>query len=182
MKNKYKILLISCAVVLLICFAIKMLGGNLFEIMVENQKFINACNWLDGSWVKFLITTPMYFLSTYIPYLCMIDKKFGQELWISFFVLPASLLKVYFPYAGLVLDIIVMILIPLCMCEFSNWKKVIVINVLMIGFQAISLLTKNIGFYMPSDSLIVSLIFSIDYYIMIILFYLWYNGRKEKQL
>lgn len=177
MKNKYKTLITSCWVVLIICFLIKLFGWNWFEIICEHPKFVSICNWLDGNWTKYLIMTLMYIPLSYIPYLIMVDKKIGKDWWIILLILPCSILKVFAPIIAVIIDISVLIIIPLIMNKFKNWKKVIIVNVLMVVFQLISLFTKNLGYYMPSDNIIISLIFSIDYYMMTILYYLY--SRKE---
>lgn len=177
MRNKYKTLIISCWIVLIACFLIKIFGGNWFEIICENENFINICEWLDSGWIKYIVMTLMYIPLSYIPYLAMVNKSFCKDWWIILLVLPCSILKVYLPIIAIIIDLSVLIVIPLIICKFKNWKKVIIVNILMVIFQLISLFTKNIGYYMPNDSILISLIFSIDYYIMTILCYLY--CRKE---
>ena len=70
--------------------------------------------------------------------------------------------------------------------EFKKkWWIVIVANVLLFVFQAISMITKNLGFgfITITNSLVVGLIYSIDITIMLILYYLYSvltNIKKEK--
>lgn len=177
MKDSYKVLIRSCWALLLVCFTIKVLGGNIFEVACENESFIKLCNWLDRHWFKYIITSLIYIIPCYLPYLCMVNKKIGQDLWIILLILPCSPLKVFFPIIGMVLDTVILILIPLLLCKFKNWKRVIFNCIITLSFQLISLITKNIGYYMENNSLLISIILSIDYYIMIILYYLY--CRKE---
>ena len=43
-KERYlKRVIIVCWIALAICFGIKLFGGNLFEIMCNNENFIKVC-------------------------------------------------------------------------------------------------------------------------------------------
>lgn len=179
MKDKEKILLYACWAVLIAYFLIKMLGGNYFEIACENERFIAFCNWLDNSWFKFVISIITYTTSMYMIYLCIVKKKILNDWWMILVMLPASVIKYYNPIIGLVLDFIYIILIPLIISKGKLWKRVIVGNVLMFAFQLISLITKNIGYYYDNSSMLVGLIYMIDYYLMIILYYLYTHRKKE---
>lgn len=175
MKSKYKTLIVSCWIVLLICFIVKIFGGNIFEAMTENQHFIEVCNWLDNSWFKYVVATLFYEFSTYLIYLTMCDKKFKEDSWILLAMLPVSLIKSFIGAFGIIFDILFMVIIPLIVCKFKNWKKVLIGNILVFLFQIVSLFTKEVGIYLTSESILISMIVSIDYYIMIILYYL--QGR-----
>ena len=177
-KQKYETLIISCWVVLIACFIIKIFGGNWFEIICENQNFINICEWLDGSWVKYIPTTILYVSSVYLIYLAMTNQKIGDDWWLCILLLPMSYIKANFMIVGIIIDIFVWFILPLIKFKFKNWKRVLLGNVLVIAFQLISLGIRNLGIYLTSDSILISIIISIDYYIMIILYYLY--CRKEK--
>lgn len=180
MKDKYKILIISSWIVLIICFAIKLFGGNWFEVMVENQNFINACNWLDSNLIAlYSISTLTYCASMYLIYLSLTKQKIKSDLWILLVMLPGSILKGFVPILGLIIDISIWFLIPLIKYKFKNWKRVIIGNILIVAFQLISLFIRNIGWNLDNQSSLLSLIMMIDYYIMIILYYL-YTNREER--
>lgn len=93
---------------------------------------------------------------------------------------PISILKAKLPLIGMILDLLIGILIPLIRNKFKNWKIVIIGNILLIIFQFISLITKNIGGYITSDSILVSSILSIDYYIMLVLYYLYTHFERKE--
>ena len=80
-------------------------------------------------------------------------------------------------------DIWLSILLPLLLV----WKRknkfliVLIANIFNIGFQFISLATKNISIGVIDNSTFISLIYMIDLYIMCILYYLYRNYNKEKK-
>lgn len=179
-KDKYKLLIVSCWVVLIACFLIKILGGNWFEIICENENFINICDWLDGSWFKYVVATLVYAPSSYLIYLCLTKQKLLDDWWILLILIPAPLLKDKIAILGWVIDLFVLLLMPLIKGKFKNWLHVLVGNVLLIGFQFVSLLMKNININLTNEPSLFALIMQIDYYIMIILYYLYIqNYRKE---
>ena len=181
-KNNHIFALIcSFWLILIIYFIVKLLGGNYFNAICENQKFIDFCNWLDNSWMKFVISTIVYCFGNYTIYLAITKQRYFKDYWVILILLPASIVKYYFGAIGMIFDICVWIIIPLIKSHFKNWKRVIVAQILIIIFQQLSLITKDIGNYMPSESVLVSSILTIDYYVMIILYYLYSNNRKEIQ-
>ena len=60
------IAIIIAWVLLFICFMFKLFGSKVFDIAVTNQRFVNACNWLDNDGVicKYIIAFIMYIVST----------------------------------------------------------------------------------------------------------------------
>lgn len=180
MKNKYKVLITSCWVLLTVCLAIKLFGAELFTIVCENEKFIRFCDYLDNNVVpKYIFATILYIPSTYLIYLSMVKKKIGEDWWLCLIALPCSVCKGYVPILGTVLELSITILIPLLRTKFKVWRRIIVGLVLIFGFQIISLVTKDIGgLYLNDDSMLICSILLIDYYIMVGLYYL-YSNRKE---
>lgn len=180
MKNKYKTLIISCWVVLIVCFLIKIIDPSNFEIICNNDNFIKVCEWLDNSWAKYIVSTLFYVPSVYIIYLAMTNQKIGDDKFLLLVLLPVSYLKANFTTIGLIIDIFIWFILPLLKFKFKNWKRVLLGNVLILAFQFISLMTRNIGGYLLPDSLLTSIIVSIDYYIMLVLYYLYTRRECEK--
>lgn len=181
MKDKYKVLITSCWVLLALCFAIKILGGNWFEIAVSNETFINVCNYIDSKiWLKYFITTIFYSISSYIIYLAITKQKIGKDKYILIILLPASICKNYITLLGWFIDILVWMILPLLKYKFKNWLRVIIGVILIFVFQLISLLTKNIGIYIETTNILIGTILIIDYYIMLVLYYLYSNKMEVK--
>lgn len=180
MKNKYKTLIISCWIVLIACFLIKILGGNWFEIICNNENFINICDWIDSNISKYILMGVFYVASTYLICLCIYNKKIFTTLYLIPFALVVYLTKIFIPILAVVLELFLLILLPLILEKFKNWKRVILLFSLLLLYQFISLITRNIGLTITRDlCTLEGLILQIDYYIMIALTYL-YNNRKEQ--
>lgn len=181
-KNNHIFALIcSFWLILIIYFIVKLLGGNYFNAICENQKFIDFCNWLDNSWMKFVVSTIVYCFGNYTIYLAITKQRYFKDYWVILILLPASIVKYYFGAIGMIFDLLSLIIIPLIKSKGKLWLRIIVAQILIILFQFISLITKNISGYMPNESMLVSSILTIDYYVMIILYYLYSNNRKEIQ-
>ena len=172
------------------CFLIKLLGGNLFEIVCNNQRFITICNYADNHlWAKYILGTINTFLSLYLFLLaiCGRPKYFKWEFWVVIAtVLIGTLIKVLNQNVGAVFDLWQFIVFPIILLRKTPKKfwKIILANALVISFQFISMITKNIGIqFVTNEGILVSFIFSIDVNIMLLLYYLYSNSiilRKEK--
>ena len=51
MKNKYKVLIISCWVLLVIAMILKLLGSDWFIATSDNKRFIKLCDYIDNHYV-----------------------------------------------------------------------------------------------------------------------------------
>ena len=183
MKDKYKILIISSWIVLIICFAIKLFGGNWFEVMVENQNFINACNWLENNIIVRNAVYLILFIFTNIFYqLGVIKQKWYKPKQYLIFIpmIILWLLKTIITNQVILflIDMIIFIALPILL-NYKCWLRSIIGVGLILVFQIICLLTKNIGITIIGEEVLTSIILMLDYYIMIILYYL-YSNRKEE--
>ena len=190
MKNKYKTLIISCWVVLIIYFIIKILGGNYFNIEVEWKNLIEACSFLDKNpLLSCFVKAPFYSISSYFVYLTITKKKFKDDYWVALIFLLSPFLKRYLTAIGFILDGIMVVVIPYIVLIKNKKEKplyslirVFIANLLLIAFEVISGLTRNIGYYIPlTNNTLIGLILSIDYYIMVILYYLHTREYIEKR-
>jgi ABC-type uncharacterized transport system permease subunit len=82
---------------------------------------------------------------------------------------------------GFIADCLVLTLIPLI---FSKMKiiRTIIGFLLMNAFQIISLITRNISFGVLDETILVEILLQVDYYIMLILYYLYsikLKGEKK---
>ena len=183
-----KTLLITSWVVLIICFILKLFGVEAFEFSVENTKFIQLCEFIDNYlWIKMILACLNCIITT-TPMLCiMLNKKMLDKTEIYVFI-PLMIIKsISSWYVGIlsgVLDIIIMIVLPLLRGRFKNYKRVILVVILVLVFQVITLVTRNsdIGNYFNEQSALVSLLLQVDYIIMIFISYLYHRKlllRKE---
>lgn len=181
MSKKLKVLIITCWVVYIACLIIKLCGGNWFEIATTNETFIAICDYIDNTlWLKMIIATIIYVISTYIIYLSLTKQRLFKDLRIIPILIGINIINIYFNnvYVNIVLSLIVLLVIPLIRTKFKERKNILVGVILIFLFQLISLITRNIGWNLNNQSMLVSLIMQIDYYIIVIIYYL-YTNRKE---
>lgn len=189
-KQKYETLIISCWVVLIACFLIKIFGGNWFEIICENQNFINACEWLDNNLiVRAIIYAIFYFASSSLIMLSQLKYTITEKkaLPIILSILGLSIIRQLYESreVDLIMDLVILIGIPLIIKIIEN--KAIKLNdvlriicgvVLVFVFQLVSQIVKDVNIVYVDEYSLVFFILNIDYYIMIALYYL-YSNRKE---
>ena len=156
--------------------------------MCENENFIAICNYADAHlWADWVITIIACFIQLHFFILAMCQKaKFNRIELIIFTttVILGTVLKTITPYfIGLIFDLWQLIIMPICFLlkDKKRIKNVFIGNILLAAFQFLSLITKNIGISILSESMLEGLIFSIDIFIIIILYYCYSNLlRKEK--
>lgn len=109
-KERYlKRVIIVCWFALAICFGIKLFGGNLFEIMCENENFIKVCEYADNHfWADFVLSSLYCFVSLYFLVLAMCGK-YKYERWqlivLIITVLVGTIVKIYNNILGVVFDV-----------------------------------------------------------------------------
>jgi hypothetical protein len=94
-------------------------------------------------------------------------------------------------YVKFFTEIIVVLSCPITLRLLSNeyissfetikktWYYGIVGFVLNLSFQAVSLITKDIGIKITDESTLITVILMLDYYIMMALYYFYNKLRKE---
>ena len=188
-RKNFKTLIIMCWVVLFVTVIIKLFGGNWFELSTENTKFIKFCNYVDNTmWLKMTLACFNYLLTGYFVISMLLNKeKLDNKTLIIFapIMIFKSIISWYILWLAYILDAFVLIIIPLIFKKFKNWKRVIIINILILLLQLLTLLTRNlsIGFGFNENSTLLSMLYQIDYVIMIFLSYIYnvkYFIRKEK--
>lgn len=180
LKN-FKTLIVTSWVVLIACFLIKILGGNWFELAVENEKFILFCNFIDNTPdVKILLTAVIYCISTYFVVCAMIGVKkltLPQSIFVIIYMLIRSILSWYYPVLTFFMDII--LLLGITTLFSKSFKRSIIGFLLINAFQIVSLVLRNIGINDFNNLNYVSmLLLQVDYYIMIFMYYLYSTKKK----
>ena len=66
--------IISCWVILVVCFIIKLFGGNFFAIVCNDEKFIKVCEFINNSVIKYIIYY-LLFLFTYFNFLLIVKPE-----------------------------------------------------------------------------------------------------------
>lgn len=191
-KRAIKTAIIISWVILVVCFIIKLFGGKWFEIATGNSTFIKICAFVDNHlWLQDIIAFCTNLLTVSLLNMAVLRQKY---LHIKQFVLViiVTAIQVAFAIIGECLNnnIITIIgfvvsFIPYFICPLILSKKTlrsIIAVLLYLAFQAISVFIKGLAITkVNSDSTLIALIYGIDLYIMLILFYLHANLLEDSK-
>lgn len=183
-----KRMIIVCWILLAICFGIKLFGGNFFSIVCTNETFVKVCNFIDNTAWYYVIGFITFYISTNLYLLAVCGKtKFNKYEFalVNAILILMYLIKFISLPVSMFTDAIGMFLIPMLFRKEKFWKRFLICLfgfILFNVFQILSLLIKNIGIVIINYSSLVSLIFSIDYYIMLVLYYLYANIINKKEV
>lgn len=184
--DKYGMLILVSWVVLGICLIIKLFGGNWFELSVENEKFIAFCNFVDNTmWVKMTLACLIYLFTNYFIICILIDKqKLDKKLILIFLplMITKSIISWYFTTISFILDVVILIILPIIIGK--KWKRVIFGNLLVMAFQLLTIAIRNVSInFNLGNTVVENYLIQIDYYIMIILFYLYvFKNKRRKEI
>lgn len=170
--------IISCWVILIVCFIIKLFGGNFFAIVCNDEKFIRVCDYIENSFVKYIIYY-LLFMFTYFNFFIIVNPmgtiKSKYIFVYIFYCTILWLIKLLFE----VLDMDNLIVYNIFTCCFTylililytkKYKNSLIIIIYDFILAIVSVITKNIGLSnILTDSFLITIIFSIDYYIMLLL-------------
>lgn len=183
-----KITIVLCWLSLFSFWAIKLFGGNWFEIMVENENFIKFSNTVQNTWLKYLVSLITIFVSYYFMYGAVLQKVALKGKYLVVYLLsalanwavvnfvPINFIRMIFGYTLIIISAIV----------FKQGKSKfngIICVALDFVFSTISMLVRNIDVEILSNYFI-AYIGSIDLYIMYSLYFLYSNLlriSKEKK-
>ena len=180
MKDRYKVLIISCWSLLGICFLVKLLGANIFIASSENERFITLCNYIDTTFIRYIILYISNIISGSIYYMAVLKNNKPKIKWLIPYCIYVIIKFIFEDYVSLffLLDVAIMTIYPI-LFDKTIWKRAIIGFGLNLGFQLISQFLKLNNFAMFDDNTLVFLLLSIDYYIMLILYWLYSTKRKE---
>ena len=190
-ENILKRAIIICWILLAICFIVKLCGGNFFAIACHNEKFISICNFVDNSLIRYIIYFIFFMFESIMIYGIItggiLFKKKETIIYIILCVIYWCF-KLIVDLKIINLDTMKMSLIGmvylLLILEILTRKYWLVPAILILDIVLVSLCTyiKNISFYESlSNSFLLDSIFMIDYYISLILSYLYSKRIKQKK-
>lgn len=177
-----------CWIMLVACFLIKLFGGNWFEVVCTNEHFIKVCNFIDEHiFVENSLAFCLYvvFTTILISCACWISRPSKKQI----IILSATLSFVWSTMflsmtIKTILEIFCFLFFPIYFNKWEirkTWFYGIVGYIADLSFQLLSLFTRGIKVSIIGDgNTLLALILMIDYYIMIILYFLLIKSRKEK--
>ena len=175
---------------------IKLLGGNWFEIVCKNERFINVCEFLDNNFIpRYLISLTTSLILYSFLYLAILRQWIFTNIQFIIFIIyiPIQcLIKNIFmtnTVVSLLLSIISGFIIPIILYKITGnkitWKfillQVLLSNLFNLVFQLISALVKNLGIKILDSNMLIDLIYIIDVFIMIALYYLYCNKLHHER-
>lgn len=187
--------IIICWVLLAICLVIKLFGGNFFGIMCESDHFIKFCEFCDKYYISLVFGYSSFVISSLMIIKCV---KFKTSKFRCFLVF--ILLSLYWAFKTLITFKVITIntvlynlldFISLYGCclvtyrrddfNFAGFLRPFLAILMLLVFSFVSAFVKNIGFHSSiNTSFLVGFIFMIDYYIMIVITYLYQKRRYLK--
>lgn len=181
-KKKYlqRVIIVSW-IGLVICSVIKLFGANAFEIVCTNKTFIAVCNYADTHlWAKYVIGATYCFISLYFFILAILQRTQYKAWQVPIFIITVLVgtgIKIWNPKIGLIFDVWQFIVMPILFLgkQWKSYWKVALANVLLFVFQAVSMYAKNLNFGVLGDSVLVGAIYSIDVFLMLILYFAYAN-------
>lgn len=180
-------MILATWILLFSCFIFKIFSNDLFEIMVNNEKFIEIANKLNSKVIlQLLFSLPYVLIGNTLLLLAIIGEKSKSKkiIFITItIVLIEYIIKGLFIYflpiqstiINLCLDTLMIFLFPyLVNKNYIDCVKGFTLN---LGFQAVSMLIRNIGIKVMVSDVITGTILSIDVILMYVLYYLY---RKKE--
>lgn len=188
--------ILLCWIMLIVCFIIKLFGGNWFEIMCNNKHFISICKYIDTHLIiRDILSGCLYLFSSY--YIIKACSLLPSPNIKQIILITASLLIVWeFRYISLTIKsiieainhLVLPIILNLITCKGKEerinklkhcWYYGIIGYLFILIFQILSLTIRNFGIgFINDDNTLLSLMLMIDYYIMIALYYLYVKLKK----
>ena len=180
--NKYKVLIITCWSLLGLCCLIKLFGFNLFIASTDNQSFIRLCDTINNSFWYYIVGFIFHMITCSIYYMAVLKESKPTISSLKWFIpliiyIICKTIFYYLKVVFFVLDIVMMIGLPI-LINRKIWYIAIVSFLLTLFFQLISAFLKLNHYTMFDDNTLVAVLLSIDYVIMLVLFWL-YRVRKE---
>lgn len=183
-----RIAIVLCWLSLFSFWALKIFGGNFFEIMVENENFLKFSQAVQNTWLKYLVS----FITTMFGNIIMfgaISQKFffkGKELlftiiaitsiWFVSNFIPLSFISLPFWYGYFVIIVYGII-------KQKGWRRIygVFAIFLQFAFTSLSMIVRNVNLNVVTDYLMI-MILLIDMYIMYILYYLYSNLLRLRKV
>lgn len=182
--------IIMCWTLLIICFIIKIFGGNFFNIISNNERFIQLCKFINNTWIYYVVGYINYIFTSLIFTfaICSTTKLGLKNILICIISLSICfILKMLNRYIGMIFDYIFYILIIcnyFCRKQGYSFKnsliRTLIALILVNLFQLISLFIRDLGtFKIIEDNTLNQLIMNIDYIILLFL-YMFYSIKLKR--
>lgn len=169
--------LVTCIAMLFICIILKLFGVQWFDlntdipILQEIDKVV-----MNSIPLSFLYTFVLRSINGYLIYIIVTKQLKINIIYFVFVTCLGIALTTAFPNNPLLFISDTLLLLILCFtykfnkCIFKEYMFVFLLNIL---FQFISLFIRNLGYHHAYYGLMISVLLTIDYYIMLLTTYLY---------
>lgn len=176
--NKEKLLyeraLITCVVMLFVCIVLKIFGVEWFNLDTS----IPLLNKIDeivmnNNVLSFIYSYSLLYINGLLVIMCSIGRSIHKTKILYSVFIVVSVVFGDFVYTP-VIDTLMLLIV--CMIEepkrstILNYIGIFILNVL---YQWISIYIRDVGFKVYNYSLVVSFLLNLDYYIMLVITYLY---------
>lgn len=185
MKDKSKILyeraLITCLIMLFICIIFKLFGFNYFNLNTDIPilKEIDSVV-MNSVSLSFLYSFTFKFINGYLV-CCIVRKEARFNMVLLGPICAISVLLAAYANNDTVVMIYDTLSLYLMCCNKSKISEYLMVVILNIVYQMISLFIRSLGIQLSYYGLINSVLLNLDYYIMLMITYL-YLKRGDKTL
>ena len=174
-----------CWISLFAFWAIKLFGGNFFEIVVQNENFIAFSDMVQNTWLKYLVSFITIAVAKYLTFgaICQEFTFKGKQLLVISIAIVSIWAVVNFSNNDfLIMWYAYAVMIIIAILYQKGWKKSF--GLLAICLELIFIVLSSIIRDLPlevSNNYMISIIMSIDLYIMATLYFLYSNLIKLKK-
>lgn len=180
-----RITILICWISLFAFWAVKLFGGNFFEIVVNNENFVAFSNKVETTWLKYLVSFFTIAIAKYLTFGAICQKFVFKGK--QFIVICLSIVSIWFGVNFLNSDFVKMwyayiLYVVIGLLYQEKWKKGFGILAILLEllFAVVSIITRNLPIEIMSNYLI-AIIFSVDLYLMATLYFLYSNLIKMKK-
>jgi len=168
-----------CLIILVI---MKYCFGIWYPIVIKNESLLAFNNYIDSSWLKYLILSCLYLINTNLVYLTCVKRKFytsiAEGIIMNVLFISTYVIKIYTEFA-VIGEIISMVIIPIIVLlkedkVSSKWISIvypIIIQVLVMLWQLQMLFIRSLPIAFDDIGTLFITVAQLDYYIFLLI--LW---------
>lgn len=180
-KKVFKTMIVLVIVFLISLYILKIFFPEQFVMSIENEKLIAIGNYIDNNlWAYYLFGIFTSFI-TYWLYLCAVCRIWYLNWWQCLIVLVTIGISIGFNFIDVnlcsALNYASFILLPFIFK--AELKTVAIVFTTHIFAQFLTLSIRNLPMYIATLNSLNIFLLSIDLYLWLFLFYIYFNYKKE---
>ena len=181
-KKVLKTMIALVVIFLVALYVLKIFFPEQFVMSIENETIITIGNYIDSNvWAYYLFGIATSFL-TYWLYLCAVCKRWYLNWWQCLIVLAVIGASIGFSFIDInlysALSYTSFILLPFIFK--AEFKPVAIVFTIHIFAQFLTTSIRDLPMYMATLNSLNIVLLSIDLYVWLFLFYIYFNYKKEK--